>query len=299
MTQETPLRAADVVVPADHHRPAGWVDLADAAASDEPPRPPLRPFYRAAMAVAPAIGLVLIFGVWELYVRIWNVRRLTLPTPSSILVHVVDSPGFYWRQSQVTLKEAALGLGIGFTAAMIVATLMAHSRFAERAAMPVIVLLQAMPVAVLAPVFLIWFGFNIWPKVLVAALFTFIPFAFNAFTGLRSVDPNVLELMRSVSASRREIFVKLRLPHSLPYLFSAGRICIGLALVGAVVGEMFAGSTAGLGNTARIAQTRLLIDQLWGSIFVLAFIGVTFNLILSAVETRVLRWQQNTQNRRR
>ena len=248
------------------------------------------------MATAPAIGLVLIFGVWELYVRIWNVRRLTLPTPSSILLHVIESPGFYWQQSRITLREAAIGLGIGFTAAMIVATLMAHSRFIERATMPVIVLLQAMPVAVLAPVFLIWFGFNVWPKVLVAALFTFIPFAFNAFTGLRSVDPNVLELMRSVSASRRSIFVKLRLPHSLPFLFSAGRICIGLALVGAVVGEMFAGSTAGLGYT-RASPRRLLIDQLWGSIFVLAFIGVTFNLILSAIESRVLRWQ-NTQNRR-
>lgn len=250
------------------------------------------------MIVAPIVGLALLFGAWEFYVRVWNVRRLTLPTPSSILVHVVDSPGFYWRQSQITLKEAGLGLLIGFLAAMVVATLMAHSRFIERASMPVIVLFQAMPVAVLAPVFLIWFGFNIWPKVLVAALFTFVPFVFNAFTGLRSVDANALELMQSVSASRREIFRKLRVPHSLPYLFSAGRICIGLSLVGAVVGEMFAGSTGGLGNTARIAQTRLLIDQLWGSIFVLAFIGVALNLLLAAIESRVLRWH-GSQNRGR
>jgi len=290
-------RDADLLEQA-HSRALSRVDLSDDGADDEPPRRPRRPIQRTWMAIAPAIGLALIFGIWEAYVRIWNVRRLTLPTPSSILVHVVHSPGFYWRQSQVTLHEAALGLLIGFLAAMVVATLMAHSRFAARAAMPVIVLLQAMPVAVLAPVFLIWFGFNVWPKVLVAALFTFIPFAFNAYTGLRDVDPNALELMRSVSASRRAIFFKLRLPHSLPYLFSAGRICIGLALVGAVVGEMFAGSTAGLGNTARIAQTRLLIDQLWGSIFVLAFIGVLFNLLLSAIEARVLRWQ-NAQSRRR
>ena len=262
-------------------------------AAKEPPSQRPQRARRSAMTVAPIVGLVVVFGIWEFYVRVFEVSRLTLPTPSSIIVHVVDEPGFYWRHAQVTLLEAVWGYGLALAAALLVATFMAHSRFIERASMPVIVLLQSTPVAVLAPVFLIWFGFGIWPKVLVATVFCYIPFTINEFTGLRSVDPNAYELLRSVSANKVEIFVKLRFPQSLPYLFSAGRLCVGLALVGAVIGEMFGGSTEGLGNTARVGQMRLLIDQLWGSIFVLAFIGVIGNLLLAAVETRVLRWHSS------
>lgn len=272
---------------------APTVQPGTAGAAKQPP--PQRPQHvrRSAMTVAPIVGIVVVFGIWEFYVRVFDISPLTLPTPSSILVHLVDEPGFYWRHAQVTLLEATWGYGLALGASLIVATLMAHSRFVERASMPVIVLLQSTPVAVLAPVFLIWFGFGHWPKVLVATVFCYIPFTINEFTGLRSVDPNAYELLRSVSASRAEIFWKLRFPQSLPYLFSAGRLCVGLALVGAVIGEMFGGSTEGLGNTARVGQVRLLIDQLWGSIFVLALIGVLGNLLLAAVETRVLRWHSS------
>jgi NitT/TauT family transport system permease protein len=259
------------------------------------PTRPRRPFRRMAMLVAPIVGLVVFFGFWEFYVRAADIRPLTLPPPSRILRHVIEEPAFYWEHAQITLKEAALGFWLGFATALVVATFIAHSRFMERATLPVIILIQSTPVAVLAPVFLIWFGFNIWPKVLVAAAFCFVPFVMNAFTGLRSIDENAHELMRSVSASRAEIFWRLRLPHSLPYLFSAARLCLGLSLVGAVIGEMFAGSTGGLGNTARVGQTRLLIDQLWGSIFVLAFLGVAANLVLAVVERRVLRWHSSQQ----
>ena len=261
-------------------------------ASEPPPETPQR-LRRSAMFAAPVAGIVVVFAIWEFYVRVFDISRLTLPTPTSILVHLIDEPGFYWRHAQVTLLEAAWGYGLALGAALIVATFMAHSRFVERASMPVIVLLQSTPVAVLAPVFLIWFGFSIWPKVLVAAVFCYIPFTINEFTGLRSVDPNAYELLRSVSASRVEIFRKLRFPQSLPYLFSAGRLCVGLSLIGAVIGEMFGGSTEGLGNTARVGQTRLLIDQLWGSILALAALGVIGNLLLAAVETRVLRWHSS------
>ena len=261
-------------------------------AKSPPPQRPQRA-RRTAMFVAPIAGIVVAFAIWEFYVRVFDISRLTLPTPTSILVHLTEEPGFYLRHARVTLLEAGLGYGLALGAALIVATLMAHSRFVERASMPVIVLLQCTPVAVLAPVFLIWFGFSVWPKVLVATVICYIPFTINEFTGLRSVDPNAYELLRSVSASRVEIFCKLRFPQSLPYLFSAGRLCVGLSLIGAVIGEMFGGSTEGLGNTARVGQTRLLIDQLWGSIFVLAVLGVIGYLLLATLEARVLRWHSS------
>lgn len=243
--------------------------------------------------LAPVFGLALLFGGWEVYVRVANVTPLTLPAPSRVLGHVFDYPSFYASNGWVTLREALIGYFMALATALVVATLMAHSRFAERATMPVIVLIQSTPVVVLAPVFLLWFGFSPMPKILVAALFTFVPFVANAHTGLRSVDRDTLEVMRSVNASRREILWHLRLPHALPALFAAARICVSLALVGAVVGELYGGSTRGLGYQARIAQSRSLVDQLWGSVFTLAFIGIALTLAVMALERRLLRWHES------
>jgi NitT/TauT family transport system permease protein len=267
-------------------------EMADSQALEEPPPEPRRPVYRALLAVAPFLGLTFFFVGWELYVRISGIRPLTLPLPSDILRHIVDNPGFYWRNGLVTVQEAFWGFWLAFIVAITVATVMAYSRFMERATMPIIVLIQSTPVAVLVPIFIIWFGFSSWPKIITAALFAWIPFVATAVTGLRAVDPDSHELLQSIDASNWEIYWRLRVPHSLPYMFSAARICIGLALVGAVVGEFF-NSKEGLGNAARVAQSRLLIDQLWGSVFVLAFIGVGFVLLLTAIERRVLRWHSS------
>ena len=261
-------------------------------AEELPPEVPRRPLRRALLLVAPFAGLVSFFVGWEIYVQVRDLRPLTLPLPSDVLLHVVENPGFYWRNGLVTVQEAFWGFWIAFFAAVFVATWMAHSQFMERATMPVIVLMQSTPVAVLVPIFLLWFGFSPWPKILTALLFAWVPFVANALVGLRSIDEDTHELLRSVNASRWEIYWRLRIPHSLPYLFAAGRICVGLALVGAVVGEFF-NSKEGLGNAARVAQSRLLVDQLWGSVFVLAFIGVACVLLLIAVEKRVLRWHSS------
>lgn len=254
---------------------------------DEPDEEPRSSLVRY---LAPLTGLALLFGGWEAYVRLTGVSALTLPPPSRIIGHLADDPGFYVRNGWVTLVEAMIGFALALAVALMVATAMAHSRFVERATMPIIVLVQSTPVAVLAPVFLLWFGFSPAPKILVAALFAFIPFVANALTGLRSVDRDTLELMRSVDASRREILWHLRLPHALPGLFSAARICVSLALVGAVIGELYGGSTEGLGYQARIAQSRSLVDQLWGSVLSLALMGIVLTLLVMAVERRTLRW---------
>jgi NitT/TauT family transport system permease protein len=246
-----------------------------------------------ARTVAPAVGLGLLFGVWELYVRLAGVRPLILPPPSRVVAHVADNTGFYLRNGRVTVGEALTGLVAAFLAAMVVASAMAHSRFVERATLPVIVLVQSTPVAALAPVFLVWFGFGAAPKVLVAALFAFVPFVTNALVGLRSIDSDSLEVLRSVDASRWEVFWRLRLPHALPALFAAARICVSLALVGAVIGELYGGSTSGLGYQVRSAQARSYVDQLWGSILCLALVGIVLTLLVVMAERRLLRWHSS------
>lgn len=268
-------------------QPLGGVTMAVEPTHDEVDRVPSQPLLRY---VAPLAGLVVLFGGWEAYVRLAGVSPLTLPAPSRIIAHLLSDPGFYLANGWITLTEALVGFVLALAVALVVAAAMAHSRFVERATMPVIVLVQSTPVAVLAPVFLLWFGFSPVPKVLVAALFAFVPFVANALTGMRSVDHDTLEVMRSVDASRREVLWHLRLPHALPALFSAGRICVGLALVGAVIGELYGGSTQGLGYQARIAQSRSLVDQLWGSVLSLAIMGIVLTLAVMALERRALRW---------
>ncbi len=240
--------------------------------------------------LAPFAGLGLLFGLWETYVRIADVRPLVLPPPSRVLGHLSREFDFYLPHAATTVTEALVGFIGAFLVALVLASVMVHVPFVDRAAWPLVVLIQSTPVAVLAPVLLIWFGFGSGPKAIIAGLFAFVPFVSNSLTGLRSVDRDTLEVLRSVDASVSEIFWRLRLPHALPSLFAAARVCVGLALVGAVVGELYAGSTGGLGYLARIAQARGFVDQLWGSIFVLAALGIMFTLTVSAIERRVLRW---------
>jgi NitT/TauT family transport system permease protein len=246
--------------------------------------------------LAPLAGLAGFFGLWELYVRAAGVRPLVLPPPSRVLVHLAANLGFYLSNATTTVSEAGLGFVIALAVALALASAMVHWPLVEQAAWPVIVLLQSTPVVVLAPVFIVWFGFGSLPKVLVAALFTFVPFVSNAFTGLRSIDPDTHRLMRSVDASNAQIFARLRFPTALPGLFAAARFCVSLSLVGAVVGELYTGSSRGLGYQTRIAQSRSLVNQLWASIFTLAAIGVIATLATIALERRVLRWHPSRSN---
>ena len=177
--------------------------------------------------------------------------------------------------------------------ALIGATIMAHNRFIEQAVLPVAVLIQVTPIIAYAPAVVIWLGFGLKPILLITSLVCFVPFLFNAVTGFRSVEPAAHELLRSVNASRREVFLRLRVPSALPYLFSAARIAVGLALIGAVLGEFFAGVSSGLGYAVKVAQNRNLALQLWGSIYVLAFLGAVAITFISLAERVALRWHSS------
>lgn len=240
--------------------------------------------------LAPVVGVVGFLGLWELLVHAFGIERFVLPGPWSIVEHMAGDPGFYVRNARTTLWEAFLGFLLAFALAMVGAMVMARFRFVERAVLPLAVLIQVTPLIAYAPAVVIWLGFGLKPILVLTSLVCFVPFLFNGVAGLRSVDPLLVELARSVAASEREVFLRLRLPSALPYLFSAARINVGLALIGAVLGEFFAGSTGGLGYAVKVAQSRNLVDQLWGSIFALAVLGSLATLLLSALERVVLRW---------
>ncbi|MEX2372320.1 MAG: ABC transporter permease subunit, partial [Dehalococcoidia bacterium] len=159
----------------------------------------------------------------------------------------------------------------------------------ERALYPPALWIKVTPIVAVYPLLVIWFGFGLGPRVVVAALITFFPMLVNAVVGLRAVDPRALDVMRVLDASRAQVFWRLRLPSSLPYVFAALRISVPLSLIGAVVAEFLSGS-AGMGQLILIANGDFDTAALFGAVFVLAAAGIGLTAAVSYVEARVLTW---------
>ncbi|MFN0088991.1 MAG: ABC transporter permease [Acidimicrobiales bacterium] len=245
---------------------------------------------RVAWRVLPAAAaFAALFGAWELLVRLRNVKRVILPPPSAIAADIWTNAGQWRHDAWVTGYEAALGLAVAATVAIGLAVLITHSRLLERALLPVVAVVQVTPVLALAVPLAVWLGLGLAPRVVMAALITFVPLLVNAVAGFRAIDRDTFELMQSVSASRTEVFFKLRVPYALPYLFAAVRVCVGLALIGALVSE-WNSSSRGLGNRMIRAQNQLLMTKVWAAVFVLMIMGLIGTGLVTALEKRVLRW---------
>lgn len=240
-------------------------------------------------ALAPVFGVATFLALWQLATSVLGIKRFVLPGPWSIVVHMADDPGFYLTNARTTIWEAFLGFLLAFVLAMIAAAVMARSRFLERAGLPISVLIQVTPIIAYAPAIVIWLGPGLRSILTITALVCFVPFLLNGIAGLRSVDPLLIELARSVDTGEIEVLRRLRIPSALPYLLSAAKINVGLALIGAVLGEFFALTAKGLGYSVKVAQSRNLVDQLWGSIFSLAIIGSLATLLITGLERVMLR----------
>jgi len=242
----------------------------------------------------PLITFVILFTGWELAVRLMDVQTVILPPPSAIFAELFTSISFYMPHVGVTFYEAMVGFVIGTVLALIGGVVMSQSRLLERMLLPVAVLAHVTPIVVIAPLFMIWFGFGTFPKILVAAIISFFPMLINSTTGFRSVDESNHEYMRSLHASRWEIFFKLSLPGALPFLFSAARTCISMSVIGAVVGEM-SGASKGLGNVVMVSANYLQMERMFGAIFLLALMGILLTNAVRIVERRFLAWHSSGQ----
>jgi NitT/TauT family transport system permease protein len=238
---------------------------------------------------APLVVLLVVLGV------LWQVGAdrmpYLLPPLPDVWSALTDDPGYFLHNSWVTLREALLGLLIGFVAAFALAILVSEVRIARRAVMPVAVVLNVTPLVAIAPALVVAFGFGAAPKLIITALICFFPILINASVGLRSVPEPVLQVFRSVHASRWEMLRHLRIPGSLQYVFAALQIVFPLSIVGAVVAELSAaGSAAGLGTVIQVASSMNRLATVWAAIFVLALMGSLLLLVVTVVERRVLRW---------
>jgi NitT/TauT family transport system permease protein len=256
-------------------------------------------------ALPPLIALTFAITAWETVCRLFNIPIYLLPAPSAVAdtLWTLLSAGFVpptyvgapaqgiLYDAYVTLSEAVVGMAIGTTVGLIFAVVMTHSRFAEQALYPIIISIRSTPTIAIAPVFIIWFGFTIMPKAIVAALATFYPVLVNCITGMRAVDPTALEFFQSVHASKWEIFLRLRLPNTLPHFFTAMRLNVSLSLIGAIVGELV-GARDGVGHMMTAAAVTLRTTEVFSGVIVLTVIGLVLTELVTFVQSRVLYWHE-------
>ena len=255
-------------------------------------RDPATPRDSLIVSLLPVFVFAAILGGWEAWVRIAEVKRYLLPPPSAVAMALIEEPMRYIDAAVTSLSAALGGLLLATLGAFALGVVMAHSRALERALYPPALLLKVMPIVAVYPLVLIWFGFGIWPRVLIAALITFFPVLVNTVIGLRSIDPAAHDFLRALHASRSQIFWRLRLPSSLPYLFAALRICVPLSLIGAVVAEFLSGAS-GMGQLILVANGDFDTPALFGAVIVLAGLGVSLTVGVSYVEGRVLDWHDS------
>ncbi|HZT20027.1 MAG TPA: ABC transporter permease [Dongiaceae bacterium] len=248
---------------------------------------------RAAEAAArglPALvlGLVLI-GLWEAAIRLFHVSPFIVPAPSAILVTLGRDFGQLMLAAFVTAKEVLLGFLLSGLVGVAIALLIARFGLLGRALYPLIVLFQTVPKVALAPIFILWFGYELAPKILLIVVIAFFPVTLNMLAGLESVDPSLIALMRSVGASRNDIMRRVQIPQALPHLMSGLKIAITFSVIGAIVGE-FAGASAGLGYMIQFASTQLDTALVFASLVVVSVVGVIFFYLVEWAERLAVPW---------
>ena len=242
---------------------------------------------RHAPPILAASGMVVL---WQLIVTGFGVPDYIAPSPIQVLDVFVEQRGILWINFWPTLLEAMAGFMLGNSIAVVLAVWFVHSRLAERAFFPIAVFINTIPIIAIAPILVLMLGNGYAPKIVIAALICFFPTLVNMVRGLKAVSPQMLELMRVLSASDREVLVKIRLQSSLPFLFAALKIASTTCVIGAIVGEWI-GSNYGLGSLIIEATYNFRAPLLYATVILGAGLAVTFFVITTILEWRVLKWK--------
>lgn len=242
--------------------------------------------------VLPVVILMFVLGIWECGVRFFEVPRFILPPPSKILVTLVEERDQLFEHSIVTLQEMLLGFVLAVTIGIPLAVLMFEFPICEKAFYPYVIGSQTVPVFAIAPLLILWFGFGIASKVAMAALIVFFAIVLNTLDGLKSTDPDTINLFRILRATRWQILWKVRLPTALPFIFSGAKIGISISTIGAVIGEWM-GAKAGLGYLMLYANGQLQISLMFAAIFCLTLIGLGLFTLMTFLERQAMPWRQH------
>jgi NitT/TauT family transport system permease protein len=250
---------------------------------------------RPEMVLAPVLFVVIV-ALWEWSVPFFNVPTYVLPTPSAIVTALwrgLDAGPFdrggYWLHTGVTVAEVLLGFFIGSGVGLLLGTIISQFRVVEATLRVYLVAIQSLPKIALAPIIVLWFGFDLTSKIVIICLLTFFPLLVTSMAGFKAVDSERLELMRALGAKPWQIFWKVRFPSALPYIFAGLDMAAVFAVVGAVVGE-FVGAQRGLGTLILSMNAQMDTAGTFSVFIILAIVGIVLNQVLRMIERRVLFW---------
>jgi NitT/TauT family transport system permease protein len=239
---------------------------------------------------APAsVTVLLILVAWQAATTIWAIPNWQLPSPLRILAAMWEWRSVLIQDIAVTLVETLIGFAVAMLVAIPIAAILVSSSLLWRAFYPVLAGVQSVPKNAIAPLLILWFGTGQLSKVIIAFLISFFPIVINAVSGMTLVDADAHDMMKTLRASRWQVFWYFRLPNALPFIFAAAKVSITLALVGAVIGE-FVGADSGLGYVILISSSQLHTDVAFVAIVLLAGIGMALFSLVGLLERLAMPW---------
>jgi len=255
----------------------------------------MKPLWQGVRRVAesdvarPIVLILAVLILWQLAVTGFRIPKYLIPSPGAVLQQFASDGPLLLRESLVTTYASMGGFILSVLVGIPFAIAIAYSRAVESFLYPILVFSQTIPKIAIAPLFIVWFGFGVLPKVIVAFLLGFFPVVVSTVSGFKSVEPDMLDLVRSMKATRAQMFLKISLPHALPHIFSGLKVSITLAVVGAVVGE-FVGANSGIGYLLQLANGNFDLPLMFAGLFALSIIGVILFVALELVEKWVIPW---------
>jgi len=236
--------------------------------------------------ICTTIGILLL---WQAMVVLFSVPDYFLPGPIAVIQELFRLFGLLCANAAVTLYETLVGLFLAIIFAVIIAVIMVWSRGVEKTIMPLLIFFQTTPKVAIAPLFIVWFGFGYFPKIIISFWLAYFPIAISTITGLRDIEPEMVDLTKSMSATTWQTFMKVRVPNSLPHFFSGLKLGGLVALLGAIVGE-FVGSDAGLGYLITMASHNSDVKLLFADIIVLTILGRLIYSTICWIEQYAISW---------
>lgn len=251
---------------------------------------PRRPGRGLARGVPAVISVASAFVIWELYVRLSGISPLMLPAPSRVLDQIVLNHALLWDNTLPTLKATFAGFALSLTVAFGLSVMLDFMPRLRRALFPIFVVSQTLPLVAIAPLVVLWFGFDLTPKVLLVALVTFFPMLVALVDGYASTDPEIEDLMRSMGATSVQVFRNARFPSAMPYFFAGLRISITYAVVAAIFAE-YVGARAGLGIVILNAKNSFRPDLVLAAVVISSALTLVLFAVTALLQRIVLRWR--------
>lgn len=251
---------------------------------------PRRPGRGLARGIPAVLSVVSAFVIWEIYVRLSGISPLMLPAPSRVLDQMVQNRALLWDNTVPTLKATFAGFALSLTVAFSLSIVLDFMPRVRRALFPIFVVSQTLPLVAIAPLVVLWFGFDLTPKVLLVALVTFFPMLVALVDGYASTDPEIEDLMRSMGATRGQIFRSARFPSAMPYFFAGLRISITYAVVAAIFAE-YVGARAGLGIVILNAKNSFRPDIVLAAVVISSLLTLVLFAATATLQKIVLCWR--------